>query len=238
MSSRTLLYGDTVDSVTPDAPGTAAWARPGADTQAGETTSIAPGQPAPVGAAPRAAPPGVLLPPPGPPQGSAHGGRNRLIWVILSAAALLSIAAIGLTAVKWTSSPPPATTTTVTGGPPSYSQEQIAAAKKQACDANATTAPALSQAQRALAAIPDRNSPEAQSALANFQMVVMVETEYLKSQTSPAAPEAVRSAVSNYVAALLSEVDAETRSLSYDEINSRGDVSVTASHKLIEICRG
>ncbi|WP_136623309.1 hypothetical protein [Mycobacterium attenuatum] len=160
-----------------------------------------------------------------------------MIWGILSAAALLSITAIILTTMKWTSAPPHPITTTVTAGPPTYSQEQIAAAKKQACDASLTTNDPMIDAQRALVSIPDRNSPESQAALANYQMVTIVETEYLKSQTTPAAPEAVRAAVANYVAALVSEVDAETRHLPDGEISVRVRATKEAGRVLGDVCR-
>lgn len=88
-----------------------------------------------------------------------------------------------------------------------------------------------------MAAIPDRNSPEAKTALANFQTVVMVETEYLKTQVRPAAPEEVKSAVNDFIVALLAEADAETRMLPYEEIDTRGDVTSAASKKLDQACK-
>ncbi|ORW32699.1 hypothetical protein AWC17_25165 [Mycobacterium nebraskense] len=158
------------------------------------------------------------------------------MWGILAVAAIFAIAAIVLTAVKWMM-PPREVTTTVTAGPPAYTSDQIAAAKKQACDASMRIDDPITDADRALVAIPDRSSPEAQAALANFQNVIMVETEYLKTQTTPAAPEAVRNAVKGYVDALLSQADAETRLLADGEVNIRARATRAAGSTLGKVCK-
>lgn len=241
MTSRALLYGDTVDGVNlPDA---SVWARPGDGPQPGAAApipaAVPAGAPVGAGAVPPGAPPApVVAPPPGTGWVlPVAGGRNRLVWGILAAAALMSVAAIVLTAVKWTTAPPPPTTATVTAGPPAFTAEQIAAAKKQACDASVTTNEPMTNVQRALVAIRDRNSSEAQAALANYQMVTMVETEFLKAQTTPAAPEAVRNAVKDYIGAVLVEVDGETRQLPLGDISLRVRAVKAAGSVLGQVCK-
>lgn len=216
----------------------AVWARPGST----------PAQPSAAVPAPSVAvPPSTPAPYPGPhapatpPKAIAADGdpaptRDRLVWGILAAAAIFAIAAIVLTAVKWMM-PPREVTTTVTAGPPAYTSDQIAAAKKQACDASMRIDDPITDADRALVAITDRSSPEAQAALANFQNVIMVETEYLKTQTTPAAPEAVRNAVKGYVDALLSQADAETRLLADGEVNIRARATRAAGGVLGQVCK-
>lgn len=164
---------------------------------------------------------------------------TKKLVIVIALAILLSVAALALTVAKWATRSDSATPVTTTISPPSptYSDAEIASAKKDACSANTVTGAALTQAQRDLAAIPDRNSPEAKVALANFQMVVMVETEYLKTQVRPAAPQEVKSAVNDFIVALLAETDAETRMLPYEDINARGDVTSAASKKLDLACK-
>jgi len=237
MSRRTLTYGDTVDSVSTDAPGTmgtSVWARPGADMQTRGAAAIAPGPPAGVGAARMGAPPVPVLPPPTAQWGSVRGGRSRLIWVILWGAALLSITAIVLTAMKWSSpAGQPVTPPATAAGPPAYTSEQIAAAKKDACDASMTTDAPITQAHNALWATR-RDSPEWAAALANYQVVMLVETEYLKSMTRPEAPAAVRAAVSNAVDAQLAEVAAVTAGT---PVSAKVDAVKAAGAQLEQVCK-
>lgn len=241
-SSRDELRSDTVDGVSSETPTDyAVWARPGST----------PAQRGAEGPAPSVAvPPNTAMAYPGPQslpvpveaataaeiQPAPRRGGDRLVWGILAAAAIFAVAAIVLTAVKWTMSPREVTTT-VTAGPPAYTAEEIAAAKKQACDASMRIDDPITDADRALVAIPDRSSPEAQAALANFQNVVMVETEYLKTQTTPAAPQAVRDAVKGYVDALLSQADAETRLLADGEVNIRARATRAAGGVLGQVCK-
>lgn len=210
-----------------------AWARPGIGV-----STVPPGQPHIPGSPQNV--PGVAPQPQTFGQAQPTTPRspgNALILALVALASLLAIAAIVVTEVRAGQHIETSTTTTVEAGPPTFSTDQIAQAKKDACDANLATGPALTKAQRALAAIPDRTSPEAQAALANFQTVVMVETEYLKSKTRPEAPEAVRNAVAEYTDALLAEIDAETRMLPNTEIDARGDVSAAASRALGAACK-
>ncbi|WP_131832074.1 hypothetical protein [Mycobacteroides abscessus] len=162
---------------------------------------------------------------------------NRLIVGMILLAALLSVAAIALSAINVGQHGDADITTTVTAGPPVYTDDQVAAAKKDACDASLTIDDPLIAAQRALVAIPDRNSPEAQEALSKFQMVVMVETEYLKTRTRPETPAPVRTSVDRYVTALLAEVDAETRLLADGEVNVRVREAKAAGEELAQACR-
>lgn len=175
--------------------------------------------------------------PPAPSLG--HAKSRKAPWIVIALSALFAIAALALSVTKLAMGPNSgqSVTTTVSPPAPTYSDADVAAAKKDACAATTITGDALTQAQRELAAIPDRNSPEAQAALAKFQTVVMVETEYLKTQVRPATPEAIKSSVTEFIAALLAETDAETRMLPYGDINARGDATSAASRKLNSACK-
>ena len=73
---------------------------------------------------------------------------------------------------------------------------------------------AITASQRAyVAALPNRDSPDAKAALSNFQLVVMVETQYLRTHTQPAAPQDVKDATTEYINAWLALVDADTRGI-------------------------
>lgn len=159
--------------------------------------------------------------------------------IVVALAVLFSIAALALSVTKWATGPGSSqpVTTTVSPPAPTYSDTEIALAKKNACSANTSAGDALTQAQRELAAIPDRNSPEAKAALANFQTVVMVETEYLKTQIKPATPDEIKSAATEFISAILAEADAETRMLPYGDIDARGNVTTAASKKLDLACK-
>lgn len=231
--------GDTVDLVTTEAPGQttgsdgdAAWARPGPP----EVASAYQQQ----GAVPYPAQPPVAAPPLHTgvvPPARNQNSSNRLILGMILLAALLSAAAVALSAINLGRGGDADITTTVTAGPTAYTDDQIAAAKKDACDASLTIDDPLTAAQHALVAIPDRYSPEAQEALSKFQMVVMVETEYLKSRTRVEAPAKVRTAVDSYVTALLAEIDAETRQLADGEVNVRIRATKAAGEELAQACR-
>lgn len=235
------VIGDTVDAVTTEtqgqtagSEGDSAWARPG-------TPEVASAYQQP-GSVPYPVQAPVAVPP-------IHMGQqplqtipkrnssNRLIVGMILLAALLSVAAIALSAINVGRHGDADITTTVTAGPPVYTDDQVAAAKKDACDASLTIDDPLIAAQRALVAIPDRNSPEAQEALSKFQMVVMVETEYLKTRTRPETPESVKSAVAGYVSALLAEVDAETRQLADGEVNIRIRATKANGQTLAQACK-
>lgn len=233
------VIGDTVDVVTTEAPGQtgpagdSAWARPGAQEAANAYRQQGavdyPVQP------PSLSGP-AILPGQQPPHDPVRNSSKGLIVAILVVSALLSVAAITLSAINLGRGDADITTT-VTAGPSPYTDDQIATAKKEACDASLTIDDPLTTAQHALVATPDRNSPEAQEALSKFQMVVMVETEYLKSKTRPESPESVKVAVANYVSALLAEVDAETRQLADGEVNVRIRAAKAAGQELANACK-
>lgn len=162
--------------------------------------------------------------------------RRWVLWAVVALAAIFSVTAITLSAANWlgrsTQTNPPAPVPLA----PTVSESQISAAKKAACDASVIIDEPLTNVQRALAALPDRNSPEAQDALGRYQMVTIVETEYLKSQTGPAAPKAVKESVDKYVGALLAEVDAATRGLSDADLNIRVAETKAAGEALATAC--
>lgn len=235
------VIGDTLDTVTTEAPGQTsgseadpAWARPGTH-ELGSPHQQQGAVEYPV--QPQVAGPPTFMGQQSPSPTPTRNTSNQLVGAIILLAALLSVAAIALSAINLGRGGGADTTTTVTAGPAAYTDGQVAAAKKDACDASLTIDDPLTTAQRTLAAIADRNSSEAQEALSKFQMVVMVETEYLKSRTRPEAPESIRTSVDSYVTALLAEVDAETRLLADGEVNVRVRAVKAAGQELAQACR-
>ena len=182
---------------------------------------------------PEANGPQFVAPP--PPPTLTRPSRRWGLWTIIAVGMAFSIAALAVSAAKWWSTPsaPP-------GAPPpapAFSDEQVQAAKKAACDAGVRIDEPLTTVAVALAAFRDRSAPEAQDALARFQTVTLVEIEYLKTQTGPAAPEPVRAAVNGYVAALLAEVDGATRLLPDGEMNVRVRQTKAAGKAFGEACK-
>lgn len=216
--------------------GPSVWARTGA---ASSTIGYPVAEGHPTGPPPAAPVAGAMPPHPAADQGQrpAHRATNWLVTGLLVVASLLAVAAIVITEVRTRQSAAPDTTTTVQAGAPTYSQDQITQAKKDVCDANWSTGAALTDAHNALLATKDRTSPESMAALANYQTVVMVETEYLKSKTRPEAPEEIRKAVAEYTDALLAEIDAETRMLPLAEIDQRGDHTTATNRILTAACK-
>lgn len=183
--------------------------------------------------APQASPPRFSDPP-----GSDHPVGGVLVWgyrLVVGVAAVLSITAIVLTAMKWSSPrPEPAAAPPRAGaGAAAYTAEQIAAAKKDACDASTTTDTPITQVHNALWATK-RDSPEWPVALANYQIVMLVETEYLKSKTRPEAPAAVRAAVANAVNAQLAEAEAVTAGT---PVAAKVDAVKAAGARLGQVCK-
>lgn len=208
----------------------------------GNTPTPASGVGAPTGAA-------VLPPPPNlpPPQTPAlppvHRRRQPgwlAVWTMLALAMLLALSATVISAMKLTASTPTATTTTITAPappPPSYSPDQVAAAKKEACDAsNAAAAPIANSQQNFAAAARDRQAPQYQPALANFQLVVMVETQHMQQHLPPAAPGNVRAAINGYISAVLAAVEADTRGVSNHDAQAFVDRVDKASTELDKVC--
>lgn len=141
--------------------------------------------------------------------------RYRLL---LSAAAALAVAAAIVAGIALWSSPQQgreASPAAIASSSP-YTNAQIASAKTDACEANQRTNTALIAVHNVLWDTP-KDSSEEPTALAAYQRVTLVETEYLKSRTRPEAPESVRSAVNTYIAALLAEVDGVTRGVPVSE---------------------
>ena len=187
------------------APRPSIWARPGQGGTATLPPPAAPPQPAVPGAPPPSQPYQPFPPTP-------SDRRRRQAMVVATAALVIGIAAVIMAGIGVMRPTPPPVTKTVTAGPPSYSSDQIAAAKKDACQASLSINTAITAAQRAyIATLPNKESPEAKSALADFQLTVMVETQYLRTQVQPATPGDVKDATDRYVNAWLALVDADTR---------------------------
>ncbi|ETA92322.1 hypothetical protein O982_23970 [Mycobacterium avium 10-5581] len=159
---------------------------------------------------------------------------------MLALALLLALSATAMSAMKLTESTPAATTTTITAPPPpppSYSADQVAAAKKEACDAsNAAAAPIANSQQNFAAAARDRQAPQYQPALANFQLVVMVETQHMQQHLTPAAPGNVAAAINGYIGAVLAAVEADTRGVSNHDAQAFVDRVDRASSELDKVC--
>ncbi|WP_232526891.1 hypothetical protein [Mycobacterium intracellulare] len=162
------------------------------------------------------------------------------VWVMLSLALLLALSATVMSAMKLSQSTPAATTTTVTAPPPpppSYSPDQVAAAKKEACDASNVAAASILNSQKSFAvASRDRQSPQYGSALANFQLVVMVETQYMEQHVPSATPKAVADATNAYITALLALADANTREVSNHDADVFVDAVTKTGDQLDKVC--
>lgn len=141
--------------------------------------------------------------------------RYRLL---LSATAVLAVAAAIMAGIALAAVPGQEAEVASTVSPSSsaFTNEQVAAAKRDACDAGRQTDGPMTDAAQRLWDTP-KGSSEEPTALAAYQRVTLVETEYLKSRTRPEAPESVRSAVNTYIAALLAEVDGVTRGVPVSE---------------------
>lgn len=166
---------------------------------------------------------------------SASRSRPWLLWAMVVLGTIFSLVAITLSIVNRLE--PSTTATTMVPTSPRYSESQIEEAKNAACQASLTVDEPLTTVQQALAAFPDRTRPEAMDALAHYQSVTIVETEYLKSQTGPATPEPVKAGIAKYVAALLAEVDGATRGLSDSEMNVRVGETKAAGEALAATCK-
>lgn len=188
-------------------------------------------------------PPNYMSPPqaPAPPPVYRRRGPGWLaVWVMLSLALLLALSATVMSAMKLGQSTPAATTTTVTApppAPPSYSPDQVAASKKEACNASNVAAASIANSQQNFAvAARDRQVPQYHPALANFQLVAIVETQYMQQHLPPATPKPVADAVNGYVAAVLAAVDADTREVSNHDAQVFVDRVDNASTELDKVC--
>ena len=191
----------------------------------------------------------VLPPPPNymPPQAPLPQPVYRrprpgwlAVWVMLSLALLLALSATVMSAMKLSQSTPAATTTTVMAPPPpppSYSPDQVAAAKKEACDTSNTASTSLNTAQaNYLSASKDRQSPQYQPALANFQLVAMLETQYVQQHLPPATPKDVVDATNDYVTNVIALADAHTRGLSDHDAQPFVLALRSAGDRLDKVC--
>lgn len=197
----------------------------------------------PTGAAVLPPPPPNYMPPqaPVPPPVYRRRGPGWLgVWVMLSLALLLALSATVMSAMRLSQSTPAATTTTVTAPPPapaSYSPDQVAAAKKEACDASNVAAASILNSQKNFAvASRDRQSPQYGPALANFQLVVMVETQYMEQHVPSATPKAVADATNAYITALLALADANTREVSNHDADVFVDAVTKTGDQLDKVC--
>src|SRR4051794_14278790 len=180
----------TVDSV---------WAPPG-------SAAVAPGMVPPHPSAPPAngyqAPPIPSAPVPGPAPPQAR--RRWGVWAISGAAVLLGVSAVVMSVITASRPAPPPVTTTITAAAPTYSADDVAAAKKEACEASARTTAPINQAQQAFTAtIGDRSSPEYRAALASWQTVLSVQTQYMRYHIPPATPKDITDATNDYIKSLI-----------------------------------
>jgi hypothetical protein len=154
-------------------------------------------------------------------------------------AVLLGVAAVVMSAITVLRPAPPAVTTTETASAPAYSAEQIAAAKKEACEASATSATPINDAQKAFAATTaDRSSLDYKAALANWQTVLAVETQYLRYHVPPATPKDVADGTNEYITSLIALGDANTREVSDQEAEKFIADTRSTGDRLTQLCGG
>src|SRR4029077_14717852 len=185
----------------------AVWAPPGRAAQVippQASASPANGyQPPPIPSAP--------VPTPAPRQARRRGG----VWVISGAAVVLGGSAGVKSVIPGSRPAPPPITTTITAAAPAYSADDVAAAKKEACEASARATAPINQAQQAFTAtVGDRSSPEYRAALASWQTVLAVETQYMRYHIPPETPQNIADATNDYIKALIALGDANTREVS------------------------
>ncbi|SKR61786.1 membrane protein [Mycobacteroides abscessus subsp. abscessus] len=130
--------------------------------------------------------------------------------LVVGAAAVLAVLALTLTIIKWSTPRPAGVVTTATASAPTYPEDQVAAAKKEACETSVSVGWRLTDVHNSLWNTP-RDAPEQPGALAEYQRVSLIETEYLKTKIRPETPQAVRTAIEDYISAILAEVDAVVR---------------------------
>ncbi len=179
--------------------------------------------------------PPAPVPQPAPPKPRRPGWIA--VWAMFTVAILLAATAVALSVAKLTTNT--ATPTTVAAAPPqpTFSPDQVAAAKKEACDASKTAATTILNAQQSFAvASRDRLSPQYRPALGNFQLVVTIETKFMEQRLKPAAPKAVADATNDYINALLSLADANTRELSNQDADQFVDAVERTGAQLDKVC--
>jgi len=200
------------------------WARPG-------TATLPPTLPPPP-APPHAAPAPFVDNPTAPSR-----RRAKLTAVLVAIALLLGIAAAVMSAIKLATPTPTATTTTMTAPPPTYSPQEIAAARKEACDANAVTDPPITNAVTDyVSSLSERGSDRYRQMLANVQTIVIVEVNYMRAHMPPATPRAVAEAMNDDINALIALVDAFTRELPDDQVNALVERVHTTGKQMSKLC--
>jgi hypothetical protein len=159
------------------------------------------------------------------------------VWTMFTVAILLAATAVALSVTKLTTNTVTTTTVTAAPPPPTFSPDEVAAAKKEACDASRTAATTILNAQQSFAvASRDRLSPQYRPALGNFQLVVTIETKFMEQRLKPAAPKAVADATNDYINALLSLADANTRELSNQDADQFVDAVERTGAQLDKVC--
>ncbi|CPT80519.1 membrane protein [Mycobacteroides abscessus] len=150
------------------------------------------------------------------PPKSAAGSSLWKYRLVVGAAAVLAVLALALNIIKWSTPPPADVVTTVNASVPTYPEDQVTAAKKDACDAVDRTNGPMTDVHNVLWKTA-RGSAEEPGALAEFQRVTLIEVEYLESRVRPETPESVRTAIKEYTAAILAELDAVVRDVPADK---------------------
>ena len=159
------------------------------------------------------------------------------MWTVFTVALLLAATAVTLSVTKLTTNSTSTTTVTAAPPPPTFSSGQVAAAKKEACDASKTAASAILNAQQSFAvASRDRQSPQYRPALGNFQLVVALETDYMEQRLNAAAPKEVTDATNDYINAILSLADANTREISNQEADQFVNAVQKTGAQLDKVC--
>jgi hypothetical protein len=161
------------------------------------------------------------------------------VWVISGAAVLLGVSAVVMSVITASRPAPPPITTTITAAAPAYSADDVAAAKKEACEASARATAPINQAQQAFTAtVGDRSSPEYRAALASWQTVLAVETQYMRYHIPPATPKDITDATNDYIKSLIALVDANTREVSDSEAEKFIADTRSTGDRLTQLCRG
>lgn len=170
-----------------------------------------------------------------PPAAVPQERTPKAVWLLSGGAVVLAVAAVVMGALAWTRPDPPPVTTTVTPSAPAYSTEEISAARDDACASAKSVVAAVYEASVPLvAALPNRQSPEYQAALANEQAVVLVEMEYLRLHTAPATPREIAAPMTDYINATLAVLAADT---SGQDRNLPAQQGQTAMDKVHAACQ-
>ncbi len=167
----------------------------------------------------------------GPPTPPPPEPTPKAVWLLSGAAVVLAVAAVVMGALAWTRPEPAPVTTTVTPSAPSYSDAEISAARDEACAAAKSVVATVYEASVPLvAALPNRESPEYQAALANEQAVVLVEMEYLRLHIPPATPRDIADPLTDYINATLAVLAADTSGQDRNLPAEQGQTAMDKAH--------